>query len=206
MAGTVTVNVSGKLEINFDFSVSFSSDSDEVRSILRPINCPVNLALTEISDPGNAQLVLPGETNEEIDRSGVVETLATPPSVERDSSPFTDPTTSTDSFGCRSLSALDTDWLPMPREYGEANWLDVPVGANVFSPRVAASIANAFNEILSELNSDANDDGNGNASENDDNDGGAAENDDSDGDGVKNEGDDGDGDGDVVFLFEVVRT
>ena len=210
MVGTVTVNVSGKLEINFDFSVSFSSNSDEVRSILRPINCPVNLALTEISDSGNGQLDLSNDTNDEIDRSEGFESSTTRPPEEMNSSPSTGSISPTDLFP--SLSALDTDWLSTSSERFEENWLDSPVGANVFGPRVVASIANAFNEILTDLNSDANNDGDGNGAGNDDDDGNGAGNDDDDGNAVKNEGVNGDvteidnGDGDVVFLFEVVRT
>ena len=195
MVGTVTVNVSGKLEINFDFSVSFSSNSDEVRSILRPINCPVNLALTEISDPGNAQLDLPGETNEGMDRSEGFESSTTRPPEEINSSPSADPT-------CPSLSALDTDWLSTSPGF-EENWLDSPVGENVFGSRVVASIANAFNEILTELNSDANNDGEGDVAGNDDDEGDVAGNDDDDGNAVKTEIDNGDDD--VMFLFEVVK-
>ena len=203
MAGTVTVNVSGKLEINFDFSITFSSDtaSDEVRSILRPIDCPTNLALTEISDPGNAQLDLPAITNGNIDESEVFESLTAilssmaRPSEEINSSPSTEPPTPTDSFSCPSLSVLDTDWLPTPPEYFGANWLDSPVRADVFSPRVVESIANAFNGILAELDSSGND---------------SVADDDNDGNGDVDGGDDGHAgfidDGDVVFLFEVVRT
>ena len=199
MAGTVTVNVSGKLEINFDFSITFSSDtaSDEVRSILRPINCPTNLALTEISDPGNSQLDLSGN----IEESEVFESLTAilssmaRPFEEINSSPSTEPPTPTDSFGCRSLSTLDTDWLPTPPEYFGANWLDSPVRADVFSPRVVESITNAFNGILAELDSSGND---------------SVADDDNDGNGdVVGSGDGHAGlidDGDVVFLFEVVRT
>ena len=200
MAGTVTVNVSGKLEINFDFSITFSSDtaSDEVRSILRPIDCPTNLALTEISDPGNAQLDLPAITNGNIDESEVFESLTAilssmaRPSEEINSSPSTEPPTPTDSFSCRTLSVLDTDWLPTPPEYFGANWLDSPVRADVFSPRVVESITNAFNGILAELDSSGND---------------SVADDDNDGNGDGNDGHAGlIDDGDVVFLFEVVRT
>ena len=183
MAGTVTVNVSGKLEVNFDFSVTFSSA--EVRSILRPIDCPTNLALTEISDPCNAQLDLPAITNGESNES-----------EEINSSPSIESPTPTD------LSALDTDWLSTSPGF-EENWLDSPVGENVFGSRVVASIANAFNEILTELNSDANNDGEGDVAGNDDDEGDVAGNDDDDGNAVKTEIDDDD---DVVFLFEVVRT
>ena len=203
MAGTVTVNVSGKLEINFDFSITFSSDtaSDEVRSILRPIDCPTNLALTEISDPGNAQLDLPAITNGESDESEVFESLTTilssmaRPSEEINSRPSTETPTPTDSFGCRSLSTLDTDWLPTPPEYFGANWLDSPVRVDVFSPRVVESLTNAFNGILAELDRSGDD---------------SVADDDNDGDGdVAGSGDGHAGlidDGDVVFLFEVVRT
>ena len=205
MAGTVTVNVSGKLEINFDFSVTFSSDtaSDEVRSILRPINCPTNLALTEISDPGNSQLDLSGN----IEESEVFESLTAilssmaRPSEEINSSPSTEPPTPTDSFSCPSLSVLDTDWLPTPPEYFGANWLDSPLRVDVFSPRVVESLANAFNRILAELDLSGNYDNDGHGDVDGGDDGHA---------GLIDDGDDGHAglidDDDVVFLFEVVRT
>ena len=137
MAGTaVTVNVSGKFEINLEFAVTFSVTpaSEELRSIFNPISRPVNLALTEISEPRNAQLGLPAR-----------------PSSNLSSCPSTAPPTPVPSLGCPSLSMLDTDWLPSlsPSESSVAD---------VFGPEVVESITDAFNGILAELNLLKNDD------------------------------------------------
>ena len=174
MAGAVTVNVSGKFEINVEFSVTFSVTpaSEELRSIFNPIEPPVNLALTDISELRNAQLGLPAR-----------------PSSNASSCPSTAPATPVPSLGCPSVSTLDTDWLPSlsSSEYS---------GPDVFGPEVVASITNAFNGILAELDLLENVDGESNGEINDevDNGGGVA--------GVV----DVTCDDDVVFLCEIAKS
>ena len=198
MTGTFTVNVSGKVEIDLDFFVTISSVSPttELRSILRPIERPRNLALTEISEPGNAQLDLPTESNDEnVNDEGVLESLATVSSSLARSRP------DAPSLGCPSLSSLDTDWLPSlsPPEYLGANWLD-PASADVFGSRVVESIANAFAGILDELHSSGNDDNDGTNEIRDDEVGNELV-DVAEVDVAEVEMED-----DVVFLYEIVRS
>ena len=172
----VTVNVSGKFEINLEFAVTFSVTpaSEELRSILNPILRPANLALTEISEPRTAQLGLLARPS-----SNLSSCLSTPPP------------TPAPSLGLPSLSMLDTDWLPSPSESSVAN---------VFGPEVVESITNAFNGILAELNLLENDDdAEGNVEFN----GGEGSNGDAVADVV--EGND-EYDDDVVFLCEIVKS
>ena len=198
MTGTFTVNVSGKVEIDLDFFVTISSVSPttELRSILRPIERPRNLALTEISEPGNAQLDLPTESNDEnVNDEGVLESLATV------SSSLARSRSDAPELCCPSLSSLDTDWLPSlsPPEYLGANWLD-PASADVFGSRVVESIANAFAGILDELHSSGNDDNDGTNEIRDDEVGNELV-DVAEVDVAEVEMED-----DVVFLYEIVRS
>ena len=199
MTGTFFVNVSGKVEIDFDLCVAISSVSptDELRSSLRPIERPCNLALTEISEPGNAQLDLLNESSgENINDDGVFASLA---SIL--SSLARSPSTPVTSLGCPSLSSFDMDWSPSlsPPECLGANWLD-PASADVFGSSVVESIANAFNGILDELHSSGNDDNDGTNEIRDDEVGNELV-DVAEVDVAEVEMED-----DVVFLYEIVRS
>ena len=157
MSGSVNVNLSGKFEINLSCTISFSSDStssDDFRSILRPIERPEILALTDISEsetniseaePNNFEPDMfepePDVSEPEFDTDeesevfrSLTEILST---MARPRSPTPE---------CLSLSPLDPEGLRSP-SFGE-NWLNpMPV----FGPEIVASLTEAFSGILAEL-------------------------------------------------------
>ena len=158
MAGSVNVNLSGRFEINLSCSVTvtFGFESEDLRSNFTSIERPEILALTDISEPESepepeSETELepesePGRENEaEIDDENTEDLTVFESLTEILSSMARRPSRTP---SCLSWS-LGSEF-PRPSSLG-ANWLDESYDVG---PEVVASIRDAFNEIMVELNED----------------------------------------------------
>ena len=172
MAGSVNVNLSGRFEINLSCSVTvtFGFESEDLRSNFTSIERPEILALTDISEPESepepeSETELEPESEPEPESETELEPESEP---GRENEAEIDDENTEDLTVFESLTEILSSmarrpsrtpsclsWslgseFPRPSSLG-ANWLDESYDVG---PEVVASIREAFNEIMVELNED----------------------------------------------------